>query len=216
MASTTTQIQIANRALQILGYQPISSLTENSRGARAVNRCYQPVLLKTLREHYWGFSIKRVQLAASATPPLFGKANYFPLPPDYICLAPPDYYNDSANGYNTASNAGLSNGNQMAGSIDWQIENTGNGLAIATDDNPPIYVRYVSSAVTESQFDVSFAEAFSADLAYEMCEELTQSNTKFANIEKVYDNAIQSAAKRNAFEMRPMNAPVDSWITRRF
>ena len=38
----------------------------------------------TLRGHPWNFAIKRVQLAVSATTPLFGFASAYDLPPDFI------------------------------------------------------------------------------------------------------------------------------------
>lgn len=161
-----------------------------------MNRAYQPTLLATLRENLWGFSIRRAVLAAAAVPPAFGKANYFPLPPDYLDLAPPD------EDFNFTSR-------------DWQIENNGSGTVIATNDKGPLHVRFVSSAVTEAMFDVCFAEALAANLAYATCEELTQSNTKFAAISKVYDDAIEMARKRNAFEGRPQPAPIDEWLTKR-
>lgn len=204
MAATTTQIQIANRALQILGSKSIGSIQELSNGAREINRAYQPVMLNELRQNIWRFAVKRIQLAAAATAPLFGPANYYPLPGDYIMLAP----QDSTNNYSYS----WANGFGTGAPRDWQIENTGSGLAIITNDKGPIDMRYVSSAVTESMFDVSFAEAFSASLAMELCEVLTQSNTKIATAEKLYDNAIQQARKRNAFEVQPALSPADPYL----
>lgn len=209
MAATTSQIQICNRGLQLLGYQSISSITENSRGARAMNRAYQPVLLNELRQNVWRFAVKRIQLAASSTSPLFGPSNYFPLPGDFVMLAP----NDT----NVTQSTSIGLGSAYANSPrDWQIENFGSGIAIATNDQSPLNVRYVSSAITESMFDVSFAEALSASLAMETCEELTQSNSKIATAEKFYDNAINQARKRNCFEVAPAQSPTDSYIFARF
>lgn len=203
MAQTTSQISICNRALQILGYQSISSITDGSRGSRAMQRAYTPVLISMLRDNFWNFAIKRASLAASATPPIFGPAFSYPLPPDFLDLAPPD------------QKYGVANGGFISGppnTNDWQIE----GQAILSDQVAPINIRYVSSNVTESMFDASFAEAFAALLAIETCEELTQSNTKFASIGKIYDEAMEMAKKRNAFESRPAMAPIDPWISQRF
>ena len=203
MPQTTSQISICNRGLQILGYQSISSINDNSRGARAMNRAYQPVLLSMLRDNFWSFAIKRATLVASATPPVFGPANAFPLPPDYLDLAPPDQ--KFGTGYQGFI-AGAAN------ITDYQIE----GQAIVSDSVAPIQIRYVSSAITESMFDASFAEAFSCLLAIETCEELTQSNTKLAQIGKMFEEAMEIAKKRNAFENRPVMPPIDPWITQRF
>lgn len=209
MGSTTTQTSIVNRGLQLLGYKPVGSINDNDRGARAMLRAYDSVLRSTLRGNFWSFAIKRAILPASATPPAFGKANYFPLPGDFLSLAPPDQINS----YNFGSIPSVPNASP--GYDDYQIENAGGVQAIASNNPAPLYIRYVSSDITESMFDPCFAEAFAANLAMETCEELTQSNTKIANAEKAYDHAIEEAKKRNAFEMKPIRAPVDNWILAR-
>lgn len=212
MSSTVTKTTIANRALQLLGYKPIGSISDNDRGARAINRAYLPVRDAMLRENFWSFSIKRAIIAASVKAPLFGKANYYVLPGDFIMIAPPDQYTSYTFGaipsgpIPSAPNTGIQYN-------DWQIEAfPDGGLAIASDNPAPIYLRYVSSDVTESMMDPSFAEAFSACLAMDTCEELTQSNTKMATAEKAHDDAINLAKKRNAFEQMPVQPPIDSWI----
>lgn len=212
MSSTTTQTTIINRALQLLGYKPVGSINDNDRGARAMNRAYYPVLEAMLRENFWSFSIVRAILAAAGTPPIFGKANYFPLPGDFIMIAPPDQYTSYSLG---AIPAGLIPSAPNTGVLynDWQIENfPGGGQAIASDQQGPLYIRYVTSNVTEANFDPSFAEAFAAALAMDTCEELTQSNTKMQTMEKMHDDAINLAKKRNAFEEMPVQPPIDPWI----
>lgn len=210
MASTTTQTQIVNRALQLLGSQSISIISENSRGARAMNRAYQPVLLKTLRENLWSFAMKRVVLAASTTLPVFGKAQYFPLPADFVRLGPPDNF-----GQDSTIGSIPPNLTPNYNSTDWQIENMGGSLAIASNDSGPLYLRYVSSDITEAMFDVIFAEAFACLLAVETCEEITQSGPKLQVLAEMYKDTIRQARKINAFEMQPMRSPVDSWVTKR-
>jgi hypothetical protein len=192
LAIQTTKIGIINRGLQLVGAPAINSVQENSRGARAMNRAYDSVKLNELRKHFWNFSIKRISIPASATPPAFGKGNYFPLPGDFLMLAPMDQ--------------------DLLTTTDWQIE----GNQIASNDLGPINVRYVSSDLVESLFDVSFAEALSAALAMNTAEELTQSNSKIQNAAKAYDDAIKQARRRNAFENRPVQSPTDTWITARF
>lgn len=202
MAIATTKIGIVNRGLQIVGYPGISSLQENSRGARAMNRAYDPIRLSEFRKHFWNFSIKRAQLPASATPPIFGKGNFFQLPGDFLMLAPVDQA------------FGVQTGSPIVGPPDihdWQIE----GNQIASNEVGPLQIRYVSSDITESLFDVSFAEAFSAALGLAVCEELTQSNSKNQFAAQTYKDAILMARQRNAFENRPIASPNDTWLTSR-
>ena len=210
MGSTTTQTTIANRALQLLGYQPISSIQENSRGARAMNRAYTPVLESELCSNFWNFSMARAVLPASTTLPAFGPGLYYPLPADFIMLGPPDQVVN----YQFGFGANLPNTpNTSTTYTDYQIENApGIGPCIASSQPSPLYIRYVSRSVTEGQFDPLFSEAFAAALAMETCEELTQSNTKLTAIGAIYKDTMDMARKRNAFQNQPVLPPVDPWI----
>lgn len=214
MASGTTQTTIANRALQILGYEPISSIQENSRGARAINRAYTPVLLSELRKNYWNFATARASLPQNAVGPGFGKSFYYTLPPDFLCIAPPDQIFGISGGGTIAGNQVLAGTPIITGSpiLDWTIE----GNQIATNQQPPLNIRYISSNVTESLFDPCFEESFAAALAVMCCEELTQSNSKLQACAKIYDDAIEIAKKRNAFDGRPIQPPTDTFIIARF
>lgn len=208
MSSTTTQTTIINRALQILGYKPVGSINDNDRGARAMNRAYTSVLLNTLRSNFWSFAIARAAIPAATNKPAFGPVNYFNLPGDFVMLANPD----QTTNYTFGAQPAIPYPQTGAANSDWQIENNGGQPAIASNDQGPIYIRYVSSNITESSFDPSFAECFSANLAMETCEELTQSNTKKDDAEKVFMSAIDNAKKRNAFEQQPVRPPIDAFL----
>jgi hypothetical protein len=173
-----------------------------------MNRAYYPVLYAELRKNFWNFSIKRIILPASTTVPVFGKSYYYPLPPDFLDLA----MGDQINTYNMGRIPGLMN--QAPQYNDFQIEAMPDGTpAIASNIESPIYLRYVSSAIPEGSFDVCFSEAFAADLAMETCEELTQNNSKIQVAKSMYEDAIEMAKKRNSFEMKPIEAPIDRYIT---
>lgn len=172
------------------------------------------MLYSELRKNYWNFAIKRASLAADTVGPAFGKSNYFTLPPDFLDLAPPDMVFGVAGGGTLAGNQILAGTPIITGSpiLDWQIE----GNKIATNQIAPLNMRYITSQVTESMFDPCFDEAFSAALSVCCCEEITQSNTKLQNLFKIYDDAIETAKKRNAFEGRPIQPPTDTFIIARF
>ena len=69
MASTTF-VSISNRALTFLGAQPITSLEDDTKEARACNRMFEQSRNQVLRGHAWNFAIKRASLAANTTAPL--------------------------------------------------------------------------------------------------------------------------------------------------
>lgn len=194
MAAQTTKIGIINRGLQLLGQRGISSLNENSIGAKAMLRAYDSIFLAELRKNVWNFSVKRALLAADANPTLFGKDRAYPLPGDYVRVAPEE--------------TTLRNPRRR----DWQIE----GQSIISSDVSPLNLRYVSSNITESMFDVLFAEAVAFALALGTCEEITNSNTKLQNLGIGYKETIGDAKKTNAIENAPVKQPTCSWITTRY
>lgn len=187
MAST---VEIANRALQILGAKRIVSLTEDSRNARAISAAFEPVKRAELRKHPWGFAIKRVQLAADATAPLFTRSNAFPLPSDFIRLLSPDPEVNMAD-------------------LDWIVE----GRSIITNDSAPLDVRYIYDVTDPNLFDTLFRESLAAKLAEQLCEEITQSNTKIATAQAFYKDAIAEARRTNAIEKVAEQPPEDPWVT---
>ena len=166
------------------------SLTEDSPNARSVNAAFDSLRRAELVEHTWSFAVERVALAASTTTPAFGKARYFPLPSDFLRLLPPDpslNYND----------------------LDWQIE----GSNIATDDSAPLNIRYIKNVEDANLMDPLFREALAARIAYELCEEITQSNTKRQLAEADYEMAINKAKRTNAIQRIASKPPEDVWVT---
>lgn len=185
-----SKVEIANRALQILGAKRIVALDEDSRNARAINAAFEPVKLAELRKHCWGFATKRAQLAASSTAPLFSRSNSFPLPSDFVRLLPPDP-------------------EMNLNDMDWVIE----GRNIITNDSAPLDVRYVYDVTDPNEMDALFRESFAAKLAEQLCEEITQSNTKIATASLLYKDIIAEAKRANAIEKVAEKPPEDEWVT---
>lgn len=185
-----SEVDICNRALQKLGAKRITSLTQDSANARSCSVAYAAVRDKELRAHVWNFSIERATLAADAVAPTWGRANSFQLPSDYLRLAD-DYPEDLNN------------------AKDWQIE----GQKLVTDDSAPLYLRYVKRVVDPNVMDTIFREALSTSLALELCEEITQSNTKKQLLTDDYTRIIREARRTNAIENVAQMPPEDEWLT---
>jgi hypothetical protein len=187
-----SSVEICNRALQKLGAKRITSLTDDSANARACNAAYDAVRLAELESHTWNCAVTRAEVAADSEAPIFGRARAFTLPADFLRLVA-DYPEDSYLGK------------------DWSIE----GNKIYSDDADPIYVRYVYNLTDVASMNPLFREALSAALALELCEQLTQSNTKKAAIAKEYEYYLRRARQTNALMKRPAVSPASSWITAR-
>lgn len=173
--------------MALLGAAKITSLTENSANARKCNAVFLRRKRATLRAHPWNFAIRRVQIAADATPPAFGRANSFPLPSKCLRALPPD----------PGSNSPWR---------DWSIENN----KIFTNDSAPLDLRYIDedAALTDPLYDAYLA----ADIAEFLCEDITQSNTKKADATAAKKAAMFEARRTNAIEKSPSPPPDDTWL----
>ena len=187
MASVT---EICNRALQKLGAKRITSIDENSTAAIELRTAYEPIRDACLMEHRWGFAIQRAEIAADSPTPDWGRENAFSLPADCLLVIPPYPESD----YNDR---------------DWVIENR----KIITNESAPLYLRYIKKVVDPNEMDVLFREAFATKLAFELCEKLTQSNTKKESLRLDYEQVITTAKKQSAIQSVPIVPVEDTWVT---
>ena len=188
----TSNVSIANLALQKLGAGVIAALDENSRNARTINACFELLRDRELRANVWRFTITRKVLAPHATAPLFSFNYAFILPAD--CLRP-------------IKPARLG--------LDWHIEDHLGQRAILTNDGDTLNLRYVKRVTDPTVFDPVFVEMLATKIAWHICETITQSNTKKDSLRDEYAFHRREARQMNAFEI-PKNAePVDEWLAAR-
>lgn len=189
---STSDVQIANLALQKVGASRITSLEEDSEEARQVALCYGQTRDTELRKHAWNFAITRATLPAETYDPDFGPANSFPLPSDFLRLIPVDP-------------------EEVTNTDDWRIE----GRSIRTNDAAPLYIRYIKRVTDPNDFDELFTEMLACKIALQVCEKLTGSNQKKAAVAEDYKMAQREARRINAFENIAAEPPPDTWDTAR-
>ncbi len=187
-----SKVDICNRALQKLGAERIISLTQDSVSARACNLAFESVRDAELRAHAWNFAIKRVELATDATAPVYGYDYAYTLPSDCLRLLS----NDT---------------NEGVYMTDWKVE----GRKILTNEGAPLQIRYVYRVTDTTLYDTLFIEAMACKMAIEMCEELTQSNSKRQLAAEDYKLTIREARKINAFENPSAETQTDTWLSAR-
>lgn len=185
-----SEVSIANRALQKLGARRITSFTDDTKEARAVNTCYTELRDAELRAHPWCFATKRVILAPLSTAPAFDYGYAFQLPADCVRVLKPNRTY-----------------------LDWKLEN---GVNILTNDGDTLELVYTSRVEDPNMMDPLFREALAARIAMELCEELTQSNQKFQILESMYTQAMRTARRTNGFEKVPEEGPQDTWLAVRY
>jgi hypothetical protein len=94
---------------------------------------------------------------------------------------------------------------------DWKVE----GRKILSNDSAPLQIRYIRQITDTTFYDATFLELLACRLALEMCEELTQSNSKRQLAAEEYKQALRDARKMNAFENVPAQQDTDDWQTAR-
>lgn len=194
-------IQVANRALTKLGALRIISLADDSKQARAVASCFEDLRDDELRAHRWQFAMKRVELAAMSDTPPFGYKYQYALPPDFLRMDMVDDRYPSAVMDNYID----------AEYLDWTVE----GNLILTDIDAPLKLRYISRVEEPNSWDSNFREALASRIAMEICEDLTQSDTKKAAAQNDYKRAITQAIRIGSIEKPSVVPPDNQWIISR-
>jgi hypothetical protein len=181
-------VDICNGALHRVGASSILALTDNTREARLCAAAYDANRRAELRKHRWNFTIKRVALAPDAAAPAFDFAYQFTLPTDCLrVLLPQD------------------------ADLDWVVE----GRKILSNYDDVVYLRYVADITDVTQFDAAFYDLMAISLALDLCEALTDSTSKKAQLAQDYKDAVLEAKKINAFEQVPAEAPDPTFLTAR-
>jgi len=185
-----SEVSICNSALRKLGASQITSLEDNHKNARACNEAYTRLRDAALRNHPWLFAKARAQLAADSEAPEFGYAFKYQLPVDCLRLLP-DY----------------------PGFIPNTPTRVIESRYILTDEGGPLNIRYVRTVNDPNEMDALFREVLAFDIALDICEEITQSNTKEEKLAARRRVAISEARRTNAIEREPEQPPEDTWVT---
>ena len=126
--------------------------------------------------------------------------NIFRLPSGYLREAPQDPKQGIAS--YLGSPAGLP-------SSDWTFE----GDYIVSRDAPVIVLRFVADIQDVTLMDPMFCEGLGARIGLEVCEPLTQSDSKLSVISQIYKTMMGEARAINGIEIGSVEPPLDDYIT---
>lgn len=182
-------VDVCNKALDKLGHGPITSLADGTKAANLCTRAWPLIRDQVLRDHPWNFAVKRAVLPPSTTAPGWGFSTAFPLPNDNLRLL--EVRDLSTDEYSVED-----------GSI----------LADATT----LYIRYIYRVTDPNRYDALFIDAAACRLAFELCEALTQSNTKKDALFQEYEDSLTRARRVDGQENPPQRYEEDEWISVRY
>jgi len=183
-----SKISIINNALQLLGCNRLTSMSDNTLEAKAAKNTYNDSLKSILSECCWSFASKRAVLNQLTTTPEWendGRNVYYQLPSDFVEVF------------------AVSNENAR-----WGVE----GETILADVTE-FGIQYVCFETDTNKYSASFMDAFIYKLASDMCYELTNSAERADELVKIYRSEFLPVAKsKNA---RRKSAPLikdDYWV----
>ena len=173
----TISISICNDALNHLGAEYITSLSEESKTARVCAHQYPIARDTTLRSYVWNFALKRALITPTGNTPVWGEAIPFNIPADCVRI-----------------NKVLVEGNPAK----FKVE--GRHVYCVADT---IMLSYVSSTASEGLYDVAFNKAVSARLAADMCFNITQSNNLQKDLYALSEQFAKDARSSDSMENTP-------------
>lgn len=196
-----SEVEIVNAALTLLGEARIVSMDDDVKPAREAKAMLSITRRALLGGYNWSFAIKRQQLPALAEVPTFGYSYKYNMPTGCLRLV---QIGDHFVGVDMVDYRGAS-------SEEYAIE----GREILTDLGAPLNVRWIGDVTNTGLFIPNFTKAYAAQLAVDLCEPLTQSDTKRVRAEGAFKHEISLAIRANAIELPPKQLADDSWLLSR-
>lgn len=182
----TDRLKLYNGALRRLGQTRLANLTENVKGRRVLDSCYDEVLKLCLEAGWWDFAIRSAKLEpTSSEETQFGPVHVYNKPDDWVrtyAFCSDDYFKDPILDYSTSKNTWI------------------------TDYNP-IYLKWVSNAddygMDLGSWPQHFTNYVQYYLAVESCEKITGSSSKMDELRQDMKKAMHDAKNFDA-----LNDPV--------
>lgn len=173
----SSEVEIINSALNMLGATNIISRGEDSKSARVSNQRFDAVRDAVFRAHPWNCLMTRINLAADSDTPAFDWSYQFTLPSDPFCLRVMRLDNLD---------------------IDFLVE----GRKILCDEES-INLLYLARVTDPNQWDSLLIETIAARLAADISFSMVQSTSLTANLFAMYENKLSEARFTDATEGTP-------------
>lgn len=198
----SSDVEVANVALTLLGSARIASFDDNIKAAREISAIYETVRDATLAGQNWNFAKARAELPALVDPPVGNQFSaQYQLPTDCLRVV---MVGDRYVGADLTDYRG-------SPTEEYAIE----GRKILTDWSAPLLVKYISRVTDPNLFDPLFKKAFGCKLAEDLCEALSQSDTKRQRAMDTYRQTVAEAIRVNAIALPPQKLADDEWLMSR-
>lgn len=209
-----SDVDICNLGLVMLGAARIMSFQDNSKSAKEARAIYAMQRDAELEAHTWSFATKLTTLPATTVPPEYQNefTIAYNLPADYLrAIQVGDIY-PSANAFDYRAGWQADYqimGGQILTGPGWPIVPNGPSL-------PPLNLMYVWKVSESGLFNPLFVRALAAQIAWTLCETITQSTQKQTMAMQAYKLAITEAVRVKAVQKPPDQIADSAWILSRY
>jgi hypothetical protein len=190
-----SEVGIANAALQLIkNSKTISSFSEGTKEANAVDIIYDEVRDIMLDMHTWNFAVVRKKLGRLDTTPAFEWDYEYGLPSDFIRVV------------------SVHNNSDARDRLPYKVE----GGKILTDAQD-VYLRYIARIGDPNEMPPTFRAALSKLLASRLAVTLAQSTSLSKEMYAQFiDEDLPTAKSVDAVQDYPDQLPESEWVTTRF
>lgn len=196
-----SEVEVVNIGLTLLGESRIASLDDNTKPAREAKAIFTAVRDALLAKYNWNFAKERTALSALVSTPAFQYSVEYQLPADCLRLVE---LNDYFVGIDLTDYRG-------SDTREYAIE----GRKIKTNWAAPLNIKYIKRVTDASQFDPVFGTTMGARMAMDLCESLTQSDSKWQKAAAQYKQELSDAVRVNAIALPPQKLADDEWLLSR-
>jgi hypothetical protein len=190
-----SETDVANVALRLVGGTRITSFTQATPNANAINDIYSEIR-DNLLEFPWNFATQRVELARLTTTPSFKFDYGYALPSDWIYTIS---VHDNDGGF---------------GTIDFREEQLA-GQKVLTTDSSAVYLTYVKRETNPNLMPPSFRIALSSALARNLAITIANSNVLEDQLAARAEKDLAKAKSIDAMGSFPEPRPRGSWALSR-
>lgn len=205
-----SDVDIANRALTLLGEPPITSLTGSNKAQVLCSQNYESARDEVISSHPWAAAVKRAALVQYADPTNYTMYSYvYAYPSDCLRMIRiiPEVDTDTYDRYVMYLRTHLDEVND--------IEEDAYGFVIEGNDiytNAPnaiaVYIRQVTDP---NDFAPYLVEAISANLARKIAYSLTQSSALLKAAKESYFTAYALAMRHDSMQRTHRPNPPTQW-----
>ena len=181
----TSRVAVCNEALAVLGDKSIVDLEEQTPQARACAVSYGPAVRAVLAVHPWGCATRRAVLPVVVE--AGGPVAWRRLPDDLRLLSPLE-------GVTLEGRLIVAQGKRAA---------------------KPLAVRYISSDLAPVDLPAPVSDAVVAALAVRLCEKLTGSRNKQADLIQLYEVRLREAVRFDSAQAAPSPVTAQTWLEAR-